>query len=74
MSNTRSTYSHCGKTYCDENCNANISTLPRTLSVAMAYVPFQQWCDDIYTADKALCQGTVFPVLDLPFTMGGRCR
>ncbi|MBO5936845.1 MAG: spore coat associated protein CotJA [Clostridia bacterium] len=49
-----------------------MSVFPREISVAMAYVPFQQWCD-VYQCDKALCQGTIFPVLDLPF-MGVRQR
>ena len=53
-------------------CQCSMSVFPREISVAMAYVPFQQWCD-VYSCDKALCQGTVFPVLDLPF-MGVRQR
>lgn len=57
---------------CDCNNRCAISVFPKEISVAMAYVPFQQWCD-IYECDKALCQGTVFPVLDLPF-MGVRQR
>ncbi len=55
---------------CPNQCT--ISVFPKEISVAMAYVPFQQWCD-VYECDKALCQGTVFPVLDLPF-MGVRQR
>lgn len=39
--------------------------------LAMAYVPFQQM-EEIYTCEKALSVGTVFPCLDLPFT--GCCR
>ena len=70
MNNTRSAYGKATDYVC---CKQN-EMLPDTVSYAMAYVPFQQWCDDIYTADKALCQGTVFPVLDLPFTQAGRCR
>ena len=57
---------------CECQCQCAISVFPSEISVAMAYVPFQQWCD-IYECDKALCQGTVFPVLDLPF-MGVRQR
>lgn len=56
----------------DTECCCSLKVFPKEISVAMAYVPFQQWCD-IYQCDKALCQGTVFPVLDLPF-MGVRCR
>ena len=55
---------------CESQCA--MSVFPREISVAMAYVPFQQWCD-VYQCDKALCQGTIFPVLDLPF-MGVRQR
>lgn len=53
-------------------CYCAVKPFPTEVSVAMAYVPFQQWCD-VYNSDKALCQGTVFPVLDLPF-MGVRQR
>ncbi len=74
MNNTKSAYSCYSKNHSDSNCCFQRDELPEVLSLAMAYVPFQQWCDNVYTADKALCQGTVFPALDLPFTMGGRCR
>ena len=43
--------------------------LPDTPVYAMAYVPFQQW-GEVYSCDKALMRGTLFPCLDLPFTMG----
>ena len=56
----------------DTECCHSIKTFPKEISVAMAYVPYQQWCD-VYQCDKALCQGTIFPVLDLPF-MGVRQR
>ncbi len=36
------------------------------LPLAMAYVPIQSW-GDTYTPCKALCRGTLFPQLDLPF-------
>ena len=35
--------------------------------IAMAYVPWQRW-GETYDAEKALCRGTLFPALDLPFT------
>ena len=38
--------------------------------LAMAYVPWQQWCD-LYDETKALERGTLFPDLDKPF-LGGR--
>lgn len=40
------------------------------LPLAMAYVPVQTW-GETYTPEQALCRGTIFPVLDLPFTRGG---
>lgn len=36
------------------------------LPLAMAYVPIQPW-GDTYPPCRALCRGTLFPVLDLPF-------
>ncbi len=36
------------------------------LPLAMAYVPIQSW-GDTYLPCKALCRGTLFPQLDLPF-------
>ena len=35
--------------------------------LAMAYVPWQTW-GETYAAETALCKGTLFPELDLPFT------
>ena len=37
-----------------------------TVSLAMAYVPMQQW-ERTYDLDVALDRGTIFPELDLPF-------
>lgn len=42
------------------------------LPLAMAYVPMQSW-GETYTPEKALCRGTIFPALDLPFMRGGCC-
>lgn len=42
--------------------------LPEDPVPAMAYVPYQQWQDDLLSADRALDAGTLFPVLDKPFT------
>lgn len=36
------------------------------LPLAMAYVPIQPW-GDCYPPARALCRGTLFPQLDLPF-------
>lgn len=41
-------------------------------ALGMAYVPWQQW-RDLYTPDRALCVGTIFRELDMPFLMG-RCQ
>ena len=44
------------------------------MSLAMAYVPWQTWCD-IYETEKALQHGTIFKKLDLPFSgKGGALR
>lgn len=43
------------------------------LPLAMAYVPVQTW-GETYTPEKALCRGTIFPALDLPFMRGGCCE
>lgn len=40
------------------------------LPLAMAYVPWQNW-GETYDSAKALCRGTIFPQLDLPFGFGG---
>lgn len=39
--------------------------------VAMTYTPWQRW-GEVYSAEKGLERGTIFPVLDLPFA-GRRC-
>lgn len=46
------------------------SGLPENASLAMAYVPFQQW-GDVYSMDEALNRGTLFPDLEFPFERGG---
>lgn len=35
--------------------------------IGMAYVPWQQW-NEVFDAETALCRGTLFPELELPFT------
>lgn len=42
------------------------------LPLAMAYVPIQTW-GDTYAPDRALCRGTLFPQLDLPFCEVNQC-
>ena len=46
-----------------------MSAFPENVSVAMAYVPFQRFTE-VYSCEKALKQGTIFPCLDKPFMMG----
>ena len=41
--------------------------LPESPVPAMAYVPYQQWCPKLHSAEQALDAGTLFPVLDKPF-------
>lgn len=74
MNNTRNYYSQYrnAEGSQDMECCSTLKVFPKEISAAMAYVPFQQWCD-VYQCEKALCQGTVFPILDLPF-MGVRQR
>ncbi len=44
------------------------SPLPRDPVPAMAYVPFQQYDSrNLYSADQALQNGTLFPELHKPF-------
>ncbi|OUQ64398.1 hypothetical protein B5E53_14145 [Eubacterium sp. An11] len=45
----------------------NVDSLP----LAMAYVPWQSW-GNLYKAEDALMEGTIFEELNLPFT-GRRC-
>lgn len=40
--------------------------------LAMAYVPWQPWCN-LYSTEQALYKGTLFQELDLDF-MGRRCN
>ncbi len=44
-----------------------ISPLPANPVVTMAYVPVQQF-QTMYEPEEALCQGTLFPELNKPFT------
>ena len=38
-----------------------------SMPLAMTYVPWQKW-QNIYKPENALCAGTIFQELDLPFT------
>ena len=55
---------HIAKPDCP--CNCVTTALPVDTVVAMAYVPFQL-DNTSYCAEKALCEGTLFPVLNKPF-------
>ncbi len=50
-----------------------ISPLPCDATVTMAYVPFQTDAA-MYDDMKALCEGTLFPVLNKPFLGAGDRR
>ena len=58
----------------DQNCPESLapdpSMLPENPVVAMAYIPFQQY-GSVYSAEKALDNGTLFPDLNKPFTGRG---
>lgn len=47
-------------------CSCVTTEFPANTAVAMAYVPFQL-DKTSYSAEKALCEGTLFPVLNKPF-------
>ena len=54
--------------YNEEKCVEMKQTtpLPAVTVEAMAYVPYQQY-KTIYSAEKGLENGTIFPELDKPF-------
>lgn len=51
-----------------DNCKNEVAKtpFPENYALAMAYVPFQSF-NETYDAEKAFCQGTLFPCLDKPF-------
>ncbi|MCI5904537.1 MAG: spore coat associated protein CotJA [Oscillospiraceae bacterium] len=48
------------------NNDMDMSKFPAETPLAMCYVPFQSY-GEVYTENKALERGTVFPNLDFPF-------
>ena len=46
------------------------TVFPDVTPPGMAYVPYQIWDDDNYDPETGIHQGTLFPVLDLPFACG----
>lgn len=59
-----------GQNVCDE-CGRD-SSCDDQLVLAIATVPMQKW-RMTYSPEKALCAGTMFAELNLPFK-GGKCR
>lgn len=51
--------------------NKIIPPIPNDTSVTMAYVPFQQQAVTYEEEKDALCEGTLFPELNKPFTGKG---
>jgi hypothetical protein len=47
------------------------SEFPEYTPIGMAYVPFQTW-SDVYDADEAFKNGTLFPDLNLKFKRGAK--
>lgn len=75
MRNPFNPYNSAGEwnnTACKCAC-AGKTALPDSVSVTMAYVPFQT-DNTVYDADKALCAGTLFESLNKPFMQSGCCR
>ncbi len=53
-----------------KNMEYGIPSLPENPKVAMAYVPFQNE-NKLYDTEKGLSVGTMFPILDKPFSGRG---
>lgn len=53
----------------DTSCACKKAAFPMNTALAMAYVPFQQ-SGEVYSCEKGLARGTLFPCLDKPFLMG----
>lgn len=53
----------------DTSCACPKAAFPMNTAYAMAYVPFQQ-SGEVYTHERGLARGTMFPCLDLPFLKG----
>lgn len=47
--------------------------IPENAVLAMAYIPWQH-LEEVYEPEAALANGTLFPVLNKPFTAGGSRR
>ena len=66
----------CNRCVCDnlmdEECPERGKDPLRGMPIAMAYVPWQRFCD-VFDECEALYQGTIFAELDLDF-YGKRCE
>ena len=51
----------------NNKCDYKKGWLPECAPLALAYVPKQQSANPSYEPREALCRGTLFPGLDLPF-------
>lgn len=49
-----------------ENSDFFIEPIPKKVSLAMAYIPYQN-AGKLYAPEQALCMGTLFPELNFPF-------
>lgn len=56
----------------EQPCNNYIDDM-KGMPIAMAYVPWQQWCN-LYEPKEALKRGTIFRELDLPFEASKGCK
>lgn len=60
--------------FCRNNKEAQIiapSPFPENVSLAMAYVPYQNW-ENIYDVENGFSAGTIFADLDKPFSGYGK--
>lgn len=53
--------------YLKKAAEYGISPLPENPVVAMAYVPYQN-NDKLYSSEQGMVSGTMFPILNKPFT------
>lgn len=66
-------YRNYSRNFCtkDSRCDCrNQKEFIDNMPLAMAYVPWQKWCD-VYDLENAHHTGTIFPELNKPYI--GRC-
>lgn len=49
--------------------DTTIDFMPKNPMLAFAYIPFQQWTDNIYDLEQGLDYGTIFPELNQPASL-----